>query len=137
MRIVYYVPTYLDKHQNLPGIANFCLYRSLYGPGVMPLDRTGVLKYPVRTKSLYPMPRMHVFSKTYEETCNERAHELLAQAQSLDALLYAFWSGGIDSTCLLISLLKNATAAQKERIVVLLSEESITEYPLFYHQHLR
>jgi len=43
----------------------------------------------------------------------------------------------VDSTCVLVSLLRNATAAQKQRIVVLLSEDSITEYPKFYREHIR
>ena len=65
-----------------------------------------------------------------------RAKELLARAERLDVSLYSFWSGGIDSTCVLVSLLKNASASQKERIVVLMSEESISENPNFYRDHV-
>src|SRR5262249_53900419 len=47
-----------------------------------------------------------------------------------------FWSGGIDSTLAVISFLKNATAAERSNITILLSEESITEYPKFYKEHI-
>jgi hypothetical protein len=109
----------------------------VYGPTTAPVDRSGVLKFPVRMRSMFPLPQMRMFTKTYEELCNERAQQLLARAERLDTWLYAFWSGGIDSTCLLVSLLKNASPAQKERLVVLMSEESIAEYPLFYQKYIR
>lgn len=120
----------------LPGMKRFCLYPYLY-KRVVPVDRTGTITFPVRMKCLFPMPKMRVFTKTYEQVCNERARELLKRADTMDVPVYAFWSGGVDSTCVLVSLLKNATSAQKQRLVVLLSEGSITEYPLFYREHIR
>jgi hypothetical protein len=113
-------------------------YFKVYGPTTAPVDRSGVLKFPVRMRSMFPLPQQNgSFTKTYEELCNERAQQLLARAERLDTQLYAFWSGGIDSTCLLISLLKNASPSQRERLVVLMSEESIAEYPLFYRKYIR
>jgi len=120
----------------LPGMKRFCVYPYLY-KRVVPVDRTGTIIFPVRMKSLFPMPKMRVFTRSYEEVCNDRARDLLARADKLDIPIYVFWSGGVDSTCVLVSLLKRATRAQKERLVVLLSEESVTEYPLFYREHIR
>jgi hypothetical protein len=136
MRFTFYDATYLIRHLDLPGVKEFLPYFKVYR-GVAPVDRSGVLKFPVRTRSLFPLPQMRIFTKTYEELCNERAQALLARAEKLDVPLYAFWSGGIDSTCLLVSLLKNATAVQAERIVVLMSEDSIAENPEFYQRHIR
>jgi len=127
---------YLERFPQLPGVKKFCAYSKIY-PWAIPVDRTGTITFPVRTKCLFTLPKMRTFTKTYEEVCNARARELLKQAEKLDVPLYTFWSGGVDSTCVLVSFLKQATSAQKQRIVVLLSEDSITEYPLFYREHIR
>ncbi len=103
----------------------------------MPLDRSNTLRFPVRTKSLFPLPKMAHLDKTYEDICNERALELLSRADNLDVPMYVFWSGGIDSTCVLVSLMKHASKAQRERITVLMSEASCNEYPDFYLRYIR
>jgi len=136
MRFVHYPLRYVRRHGDLPGMERFGKYCHV-APGIMPIDRTGMIKFPVRTKSLFPLPKMREFTRTYEEVCDARAQELLARAGKLNTSIYVFWSGGVDSTTVLISLLKNATAAQKKRIVVLLSEGSIGEYPAFYRDHIR
>lgn len=124
------------EHHHFPGISRFSSYFKIYNLGVVPIDRTGTIAFPVKTKSLFPMPAFRAMSESFESLCNERAVELLEKAERRDVLLYAFWSGGIDSTLVLTSLLKNATAAQKKRIVVLMSEESITENPNFYRDFI-
>src|SRR5262249_200908 len=138
MRLVHYRPReVVDEHRNLAGMQKFDAFLRIYDHRLMPVDRSEAIRFPVCTKSLFPLPKICEFTKSYEEVCNGRALEVLARAERLDTSLYVFWSGGVDSTCVLVSLLKNATRAQKERIVVLLSEGSITEYPLFYHDHIR
>ncbi len=111
-------------------------FTSLYGPLVDFIDRTGTIVTPIRTASMFPMPAYRPITKTFEEICNERAQELLARADQLNARFYVSYSGGIDSTLMLVSLLKNATLRQKENIVVLLSDESIAENPNFYRDHI-
>jgi hypothetical protein len=138
MRLAYYSPNRLSVHQHLPGMGIFLLYFKIFGQNLIaPVDRSKTIKLPVLTQSFFPLPRMRVFTKTYSELCDERAHQLLERAQQLDVPLCALWSGGIDSTCLLVSLLRNATRAQKEHIIVLMSEDSIDEYPAFYAKHIR
>jgi hypothetical protein len=137
MPFVHYRSDYIRHFGHLPGIKRFDSFFAIYGQGISPIDRTGTITFPVLTKSLFPLPKMKVFTKTYEEMCDARAKELLVRADKLDVPLYAFWSGGVDSTCLLVSLLKQATRAQKERIVVLLSEQSISEYSEFYRKYIR
>src|SRR6185369_15724996 len=124
-------------NRGLPGMMNFSYLFKILNLQLTILDRTGTISIPVRVKSLFPIPTFKSFNRTYEELCNERALEILNRADEMNASLYVAWSGGIDSTCVLVSLLKNATATQKERIIVLLSEESILEYPLFYEEHIR
>ncbi len=136
--LIHYSSIYaLRESRHLPGVERFSAYFKMYSNGVVPADRTGTIRFPFRTASLFPMPEFRPQPKTYREICDERARELLSRAEKLDVTLYAFWSGGIDSTLVVASLLKNATPEQRENIVVLLSEDSIAEYPLFYEKFIR
>ncbi|OHA96242.1 MAG: hypothetical protein A3C70_02285 [Candidatus Zambryskibacteria bacterium RIFCSPHIGHO2_02_FULL_43_14] len=137
--LIYYNPRAVvnEMNWNLLGIAKFSYLFKVFNPRMMLHDRTGTLTMPVHIKSLFPIPAFRKIEKTYEEICNERAAEILQRAEMLGVLVYVFWSGGIDSTLVIVSLLKNATDTQKANIVVLLSGESITENPRFYQEHIR
>jgi hypothetical protein len=117
-------------------IEKFSAFSKIFKSRITLVDRTGTVSTPVRTKSLFPIPTFRPMSKTFEEICNERGTELLQRAERLGIPLYTFWSGGIDSTLVLISLLKNATPEQKKNMVVLMSGESIAENPNFYRDHI-
>lgn len=123
--------------RQLPGMKIFSYFFSMYGTRVVPLDRTETIKVPIQTKSLYPIPVLKPFTKSFEEICNERAREILARAEARQSRLRVLWSGGIDSTLLLVSLLKNGSQGQRDTIVVMLTEESIAENPRFYRDHVR
>lgn len=137
-KLLFYNPNVAahSNNHNLPGVARFSQFFKLFNPAVVFVDRTNTIKIPFRVKSLFPMPKFRPMKKTFEEICNERARELLLRAEKLGVKLNVFYSGGIDSTLLLVSLLKNATPTQKANIVVLLSEASIEENPNFYREHI-
>jgi hypothetical protein len=140
MAFTYYNPNLVAHRSNfhLPGIERFSYIFKLFGATTMAaVDRTDTLRFPVKLKNISPIPALRPFNRSYEDICNERARELIERANKMDVSIYVLWSGGIDSTLLLVSLLKNANDVEKERIVVLLSEESIMEYPKFYHEHIR
>jgi hypothetical protein len=74
---------------------------------------------------------------TFEELCNERARELRRRLlASGRKYLNVMWSGGIDSTTALISLLKTWDSEELKSVRVLLSSASIEEYPRFYREHV-
>ncbi len=123
--------------QELPGIRAFHQTFLLFNDNVVLIDRTNTIQVPVNVKIHSPLPEFRKLDKTYEQICDERAVELLKRSDKQGLPIYTFYSGGIDSTLVLVSLLKNASAAQKERICVLLSQESIAENPNFYRDHLR
>jgi hypothetical protein len=137
-KILYYRPAVVtdNKNINLPGIRKFSYFFKLYSPDVTIVDRTGVIKMPVNIHNLFPLPKFKVFTKTYEEICNERAKSLLQKADSMRVRLCVMYSGGVDSTLVVVSLLKNATEIQKKNITIFLSEESILENPNFYKNHI-
>lgn len=130
------VVTHRDN-TSLPGIAAFKKFFSIYPQSSVFIDRTHTVKTPVKAHSLFPVPALVPFKKTYAEVCDERALQLLKRSTWLDAPIYVTWSGGIDSTTVLVALLKNASEAERARLVVLLTEESISEYPDFYRTHIR
>ena len=138
VKLLFYTPkTVIQSGEGLAGIHTFSYLFKIYNPRMSIVDRTGTISLPINIQSIFPLPHFRPFKKTYEEICNERARELLRRADEGDTKIYVFWSGGIDSTLALVSLLKNSTAVQRSKIVVLLSEESITEYPYFYREHIR
>ena len=138
-RLIYCLPSVFDDQRvnAMPGMARYKKAASIFGYWVMPVDRTRTITAPLRTLSLFPMPEYRSFTKSYEEICNDRARELLARAGKLGVRIYVLYSGGIDSTCLMVSLLKQATLDEKKNITVLLSHESIAENPRFFDEHIR
>lgn len=136
MRLIYYYPSAVLEHSSDADVSRFADFFKLYGIGTPLIDRTGTACIPVAVCSLFPIPELRPFNASYEDVCNARATEILASAERMGVNIYVSWSGGIDSTLVLVSLLKNATAGQKERIVVMLTEESIRENPRFWAEHI-
>jgi hypothetical protein len=134
-RLLYCLPSALSRQA--PGMNLFAEAFTLYGWWVIPIDRSDTIKIPVRLVNMFPLPKFVKFAKSYEEICNDRATDVLRKMERLGVDLHILYSGGIDSTCMLVSLLKNATAEQKKHLVVLLSHESIAENPRFYDEHIR
>lgn len=138
-RLLYYSPHIVNQPVNygLAGISRFSQLFILLDRTISLVDRTNTLTLPVAVHSLFPLPAPIRLAKTFEDLCNERAVELLRRVEELNVRLYVFWSGGIDSTLVLVSLLKNATSRQIANLVVLMSEDSISEYPKFYSEYIR
>jgi hypothetical protein len=136
--LLYYRAKAIDgpHTDDLPGMVMFRKYFKIF-KRFAPIDRSGVVRTPISVQSIFPIPRYRIVSKSLEQICNERAAELLWRADAMDCDLCLLWSGGIDSTLVLVSLLKNASPAQKGRIVTVLSDTSIAENPRFYQEHVR
>jgi hypothetical protein len=139
MRFLYYNPLVATtpRSHHIPGMKRFALFSKIGQAGVMFLDRTGTIRSPIKTVSTFPIPEFRRITTSLEDVCNERARELLNRAGALGVRLFLFYSGGIDSTLMLVSILKQATVAQRDNITVLLTEKSIHENPNFYQDHLR
>ncbi len=141
-RLVYYAPSAFKEPQTLasPGVEAFLNFSRVFSPyddWCIPVDRTGLITTPIRSLSLFPVPTYRPFTKSYDEICGDRGREILNNADSMGVQIYALYSGGIDSTCMLVSLLNQATPAQRKRIVVLLSQDSIRENPRFYEEYIK
>lgn len=131
------------KHANdlreLPGGKNFSDYFRIFSQNISAIDRTNTLKFPLKTKVLpfMEMPELVEFNKTFGEICDERAIELMNKVKRDGRKLAVMYSGGVDSTSILCSLLKNCSKEDlNNHVVVLLSHLSINENPNFYYDHV-
>lgn len=138
MRFLYYNPlvAVTPKSRHLAGVRRFSLFSKIGLAGTMLLDRTGTIRTPMKTVSIFPLPTFKTFSQPLEAVCDARAQELLKKASALGVRVYLFYSGGIDSTLMLVSIFKQANAAQRDNITILLTEASILESPSFFHDHI-
>jgi hypothetical protein len=75
------------------------------------------------------------FTKTFADVTDEQCQQWLQEKTDRPWLI--FWSGGIDSTVIVASILKNATAAERENIYVACSRASIYELPRFFYSHVQ
>jgi hypothetical protein len=130
---------FFTQNHDYPGLENFKKFLYVPGNNVTFYDRTESIKSPFNIK-LHPsltLPKFEKVSYTYAECCEQRAQELLDKAEATDRKVCVFYSGGIDSTAVVVAFLKIAkTKEQRERIVVMMSFESYVENKKFYDDHI-
>lgn len=105
------------------------------------VDRTGQIKIPIRTAV---PPQLELpsydpnFRMTYEECCQNRVMDILALQERADVPVRVFYSGGIDSSMVLASLIKQLGMAEAEkRIEIVMTMEGIDENPWMWERILR
>lgn len=76
------------------------------------------------------------FNKTYEEVTDERAMDIKRgiHAGKKYAVMY---SGGMDSTSVVVALLKNLTKEELKCVTICASIHSLVEYPLFWRKYIQ
>jgi hypothetical protein len=102
-------------------------------------DRTGTITTPFRTVTIpgTAMPRFEKLDHSLTEICDARAKSLLRRAKAEDRTIVIMYSGGIDSTTMLVSFMRAAKPKTlRERVLVLLNINSINENPDFYRDHI-
>ena len=76
------------------------------------------------------------FNLSYEECCLLRAEEILNHSTKTGLPITLLYSGGIDSTMVVISFLKIKNYL-RDKITIAMSPESIAENPNFYYNYIR
>ena len=74
----------------------------------------------------YKIPKFKTVTYTFEEACIKSAISIA----NTDKRIYLFWSGGIDSTAMVVAFL--LANINKKQITVVFNNDSIQEYFLFY-----
>jgi hypothetical protein len=132
-------PKYKSYSNKVPGAYNFADYFEVFSLNITAIDRTNTIKTPLKTTVLphLQLPEYKTQTTSFSDICDERASFLMMKAKHTGKKLAIMYSGGIDSTAVLCSLLKNCSAKDiKENIVVLLSHHSIYENEEFYYNHV-
>ena len=103
-----------------------------YDTGLSCIDRYGVIPHylPVVSYSK-PLQSNSSFNDTFYDLCDKRAIELL----NSNKVINVFWSGGLDSTTALISLIMNSNS--KDQIHIITNYNSIIESGYFYETFLK
>jgi len=119
----------------------WCEISKLIGANSLFVDRRDEITSPFRieTAERCRLPRpISGFGKTYEEICDERAGELLGIQAASRKPLALLYSGGIDSTLMLVSFMKRLSNSElRDRLVIYLNTNSVNENPKFYRQFIR
>ena len=80
--------------------------------------------------TIFAPPPIRAVNDSLNDLLDQRATELLATQRKLAVM----WSGGIDSTCVLVALLKHLQ--HQDQLVVYMTDVSIAENPEFYKNFL-
>jgi len=107
-------------------------YSELFDQAAM-WDRNKIITPDSEIALLTPVGKL-VESGDVINICINRAKELAALAQNTDKKVHVLWSGGIDSTAVLLCL-KEVLPSSK--LVVMYTPESLVEYPGFFEQHIK
>ena len=133
---------FLNTHQATSGIISgsalpreYVLTCKFLGCGV--IDRTSTLNQGFDYVVLDPIPAPVKDGCTFEDICDAIGTEIVSEALESKRRISVLWSGGIDSTTALIAIMKAAEAQDQHDLVeILLSIDSINEYPKFYLDHI-
>ncbi len=123
-----------------PGCKEWGDIYNVLANSVVLVDRTQnvVTPFNVELYHKFVMPTdIRYFDDTFEQCCDRRALELYNLSRELDKPIYLLYSGGIDSTLALISLLKVIPENDRQRLIVSMNMTSVKEYPYMYYTHIR
>ena len=131
--------SHTKSFENKPGFTAFKHVIQFFNLQIAMVDRSNTITLPIKTKVL-PFLELPKFKKTntnFEELCLTRARFLLDKAVATNRQLAILYSGGIDSTLIMTSLLTVATEKElKNHIKVLLSHTSISENKNLFKEHI-
>ncbi|MEM7575343.1 MAG: hypothetical protein AAF433_20720 [Bacteroidota bacterium] len=133
---------FLNSHRAKSGLLNghrlpdaYVLAAKFFDCGI--IDRTHSLDIGFEQKVLDELPAFDPdFKLSFSEIVYEQARAIWREADERSLGVQLLWSGGIDSTVALIALEQIANPQQKKRLRLLLSMDSINEYPLFFRRFI-
>lgn len=130
---------HLRRIVDRPGVRTFASMFTFFGANVSFGDRTGTITTPVDLTILDEcrLPPFERTTERYDDLCLRRARGLLDRASASGRQLALTYSGGIDSSLCLVSLLQAATPAERSRLVLLMNKSSIVEHQSLYDRHIR
>ena len=100
--------------------------------GATLIDRTETLDTGINFTILDRIPKVSKINKPFSQICSDRSKEII---NATNGSIKVLWSGGIDSTVALIAFITELTTIKRiDRLQILLSKESIAEFPTFFER---
>ena len=123
-----------NLYEEFEGMELYREFSKFIDTNVAWVDRSQTLTTPfnVNLPEFLKLPEYKVSDKSYADCCDERAKELLSNHRTL----LVFYSGGIDSTTMLSSLMRNSSKEDSDKIKIVMTSESITQNPSFYQDKI-
>lgn len=137
--LYYYNPISAMRLSSGPDVERWKKLYNWVSPGNSLADRVGNFTTPVATVSYSGcgMPAYQPTTMTYKDCCNLRAKQLMDLSVQLKKPLGIMWSGGIDSTRVLVAFLENyPMSVLKEHLRIIISHDSVIENPVFYKKYI-
>jgi len=138
MELVYYTPHKLYSYAALRQIDPLQVsFAQMFNASISLIDRSRTINCPpVPVKVLDPMSDWNQ-PQSFEELAYARFDTLLKQTVENNKQLVIFYSGGIDSTLIAALAIAHPDFNKyRSNMLLVLSEDSITENPYFWHDHL-
>lgn len=141
MSMYWYDYRIFDQFPHADAYPGLSAWLSIYK--VFPLaliDRSGPVRGPIKT-TLDPhtqLPEIARYQKkSFEECCLQRARELMMLAEKTEKPICVMFSGGIDSTTVVVSFLRSFELARlRDRLKIVLSTDAWLENPRFLRKYL-
>jgi len=100
------------------------------------VDRTQTLFCPLNMKVLHPIPAFKPsFNMTLPKIIEDRANQILHTYPNQE--IQILWSGGIDTTAVVVAFLKITGIMERERLKIRYCSRSVQEYPLFFERFIK
>ena len=90
----------------------------------------------IADKSICPIPEITHNETNFEKVFDSIAEEFCQLVASTGRTPYLCFSGGIDSTSILVALLKVASPDLLSKLVILHDSRSVTENPYFFYKYI-
>lgn len=102
------------------------------------LSRVGAWSDPFECKVIdkFKLPKYRSYQKTFDEVSDQRAIDVKNIIEETNKDCVVYYSGGIDSTLVICSLIKNLDKKHLEKIIIAMSSDSIIENPYFYRNFI-
>jgi len=147
--MIFYINQRLNGHPRIQKVfrdlgydfRNLEKYRFLFDPSISSYyNRYGqdTLHFKNGLKNLpgFAMPAYDAtFNQSWSEITDQRCHEL--RQRYFDKKWVIAWSGGIDSTTMLASIIKNLPAADFDNIIIACNKFSVWENPKFFQDFVQ
>lgn len=139
MSLYYYNPATVNLKFLTKGALKWNKIYNWINRAVFLHDRSNTYQLPIMSETYDRciLPSLSYTNKSYEQCCDERAKQLYDLSVSFNKPIGVMWSGGIDSTNILVSFMRNYSIAElKSRMKIILSEYSCRENPKFYAKYI-